>query len=122
MLFDLAVVAAAESVAAAAEGDAGVWGCGCRGCRRGGPSARRPRGPQRCGADYAIGSRLGSLTPESRRYASLAGSLWLNRLANPNRLLDHLHGIALGFRNLQNYIHRSLLHTGGLKHHPLPVL
>ena len=34
-----------------------------------------------------------------------------------NGRLEHLRGIALGFRNLQNYIHRSLLHTGGFKHH-----
>ena len=80
------------------------------------------RVPQHYGADWGIRSRLGSLTPKSHRYASLAGSLWLSRLANPNRLLDHLHGIALGFRNLQNYIHHSLPHTRGLKHHPLPVL
>ena len=39
-----------------------------------------------------------------------------------NGRLEHLRGIALGFRNLQNYIHRSLLHTGGFKHHLQPLL
>ena len=38
-----------------------------------------------------------------------------------NGRLEHLRGIALGFRNLGNYITRSLLHTGGFKHH-LPSL
>ena len=38
-----------------------------------------------------------------------------------NGRLEHLRGIALGFRNIQNYITRSLLHTGGFKHH-LPSL
>ncbi|MDD7541731.1 MAG: ISL3 family transposase [Mobiluncus porci] len=32
-----------------------------------------------------------------------------------NGHLEHLRGIALGFRNLPNYITRSLLETGGLK-------
>jgi transposase len=32
-----------------------------------------------------------------------------------NGRLEHLRGIALGFRNLANYIARSLLETGGLK-------
>ena len=65
----------------------------CRGYRWGGPdgSGAAPvqgaRGvPQHCGASWGIRSRLGSLTPESHRYASLAGSLWLNRLAKPDRL------------------------------------
>ena len=48
-------------------------------------------------------------------------AVWPNRLAKPNRLLDHLRDIALGFRNLQTYIHRSLRHTGGLKHHLQPL-
>jgi transposase len=30
-----------------------------------------------------------------------------------NGRLEHLHGSALGFRNLTNYIARSLLETGG---------
>ena len=38
-----------------------------------------------------------------------------------NGRLEHLRGIALGFRNLTHYILRSLLHTGGFKHH-LPSL
>ena len=38
-----------------------------------------------------------------------------------NGHLEHLRGIALGFRNLNHYILRSLLHTGGFKHH-LPSL
>ena len=33
-----------------------------------------------------------------------------------NGRLETLHGIALGFRNLDNYVTRSLLHTGGLRH------
>ncbi|MBW3092733.1 transposase [Bifidobacterium sp. 82T10] len=33
-----------------------------------------------------------------------------------NGRLETLRGIALGFRNLDNYITRSLLHTGGFKH------
>lgn len=32
-----------------------------------------------------------------------------------NRHLEHLRGIALGLRNLPNYITRSLFETGGLK-------
>ena len=38
-----------------------------------------------------------------------------------NGHLEHLRGIALGFQNLNHYILRSLLHTGGFKHqiHPL---
>lgn len=32
-----------------------------------------------------------------------------------NGRIEHLRGIALGFRNPENYIKRSLLHTGGFK-------
>src|SRR5699024_4393070 len=32
-----------------------------------------------------------------------------------NGRLEHLRGIALGFRNLTNYIARSLLETGGFR-------
>jgi len=32
-----------------------------------------------------------------------------------NGRLEHLRGIALGFRNLSHYIARSLLETGGFK-------
>ena len=32
-----------------------------------------------------------------------------------NGRLEHLRGIALGFRNLTHYTARSLLHTGGFK-------
>jgi transposase len=32
-----------------------------------------------------------------------------------NRRLEHLRGSALGFRNLTNYIARSLLETGGFR-------
>lgn len=32
-----------------------------------------------------------------------------------NGRLEHLRGIALGFRNMRNYIIRSLLHTGGFR-------
>lgn len=32
-----------------------------------------------------------------------------------NERLEHLRGIALGFRNLNHYILRSLLHSGGLR-------
>jgi transposase len=32
-----------------------------------------------------------------------------------NGRLEHLRGIALGFRNKANYILRSLIHSGGLK-------
>ncbi len=39
-----------------------------------------------------------------------------------NGRLEHLRGIALGFRNLGNYIIRSLLHTGGFKHQLQPLL
>lgn len=39
-----------------------------------------------------------------------------------NGRLEHLRGIALGFRNLGNYIIRSLLHTGGFKHKLQPIL
>lgn len=34
-----------------------------------------------------------------------------------NGRLEHLHGIALGFRNLTNYTIRNLIHTGRLKDH-----
>lgn len=33
-----------------------------------------------------------------------------------NGRLEHLRGIAQGFRNLTHYITRSLIHTGGLRH------
>jgi transposase len=32
-----------------------------------------------------------------------------------NGRLEHLHGTALGFRNLANHITRSLLETGGFR-------
>jgi transposase len=32
-----------------------------------------------------------------------------------NGRLEHLRGIALGFRNLTNYVARSLLEVGGFK-------
>lgn len=32
-----------------------------------------------------------------------------------NGKLEHLRGIALGFRNKANYILRSLIHSGGLR-------
>lgn len=38
-----------------------------------------------------------------------------------NGVLEDLRGIALGFRNLKNYILRSLLHTGGFNHHLQPL-
>ena len=34
-----------------------------------------------------------------------------------NGRLEHLRGIALGFRNLASYTTRSLIHTGRLKDH-----
>ena len=34
-----------------------------------------------------------------------------------NGRLEHLRGIALGFRNLTSYTIRSLIHTGRLKDH-----
>jgi len=34
-----------------------------------------------------------------------------------NGRLEHLRGIALGFRNLAHYTIRSLIHTGRLKDH-----
>ena len=37
-----------------------------------------------------------------------------------NGRLEHLRGSALGFRNLTNYITRSLLETGGFKQHLHP--
>ena len=33
-----------------------------------------------------------------------------------NGRLETLRGIALGFRNLDSYVTRSLLHTGGFRH------
>ena len=36
--------------------------------------------------------------------------------------LEHLRGSGLGFRNLTNYIARSLLETGGFRHHLHPGL
>ena len=39
----------------------------------------------------------------------------------PKRL-EHLLGSALGFRNLTNYIARSLLETGGFRPRPHPAL
>jgi transposase family protein len=35
-----------------------------------------------------------------------------------NGRLEHLRGSALGFRNLNNYIARCLLETGGFRTHP----
>lgn len=39
-----------------------------------------------------------------------------------NGRLEHLRGIALGFRNLAHYVARSLLETGGSKTHLHPRL
>ncbi len=39
-----------------------------------------------------------------------------------NGRLEHLRGTALGFRNLTNYITRSLLETGGFRPQPHPRL
>jgi transposase len=39
-----------------------------------------------------------------------------------NRRLEHLRSSVLGFRNLTNYIARSLLETGGFKPQPHPQL
>lgn len=39
-----------------------------------------------------------------------------------NGRLEHLHGSALGFRNLTNYIARSLLETSGFRNHLHPHL
>jgi transposase len=39
-----------------------------------------------------------------------------------NGRLEHLRGSALGFRNLTNYIARSLLETGGFRPHLHPGL
>ena len=72
--------------------------------------------PQHCGASWGIRSRSGQPTLITHRYASLTGSVCPNRLAKPNRHLDHLRGIARGFRSLQDCTHRSLLHSGGFKH------
>jgi transposase len=38
-----------------------------------------------------------------------------------NGRLEHLRGSALGFRNLTNYIARSLLETGGFRPHLHPL-
>lgn len=39
-----------------------------------------------------------------------------------NGRLEHLRGSALGFRNLSNYIARSLLGTGGFRPHQHPQM
>ena len=39
-----------------------------------------------------------------------------------NGRLEHLRGSALGFRNLANYIARSLLETGGFRPHLHPQI
>jgi len=39
-----------------------------------------------------------------------------------NGRLEHLRGTTLGFRNLANYIARSLLETGGIRPRPYPGL
>ncbi len=39
-----------------------------------------------------------------------------------NGRLEHLRGTALGFRNLTNYITRSLLETGGFRPHLHPQM
>ena len=39
-----------------------------------------------------------------------------------NGRLEHLRGTALGFRNLSNYIARSLLNTGGFRPRIHPLL
>ncbi len=39
-----------------------------------------------------------------------------------NGRLEHLRGSALGFRNLTNYITRSLLETGGFRTHLHPQI
>ncbi|MDK9300511.1 transposase, partial [Propionibacterium freudenreichii] len=39
-----------------------------------------------------------------------------------NGRLEHLRGLALGFRNLTNYIARALLEAGGFRPHLHPHL
>ena len=39
-----------------------------------------------------------------------------------NSRLEHLRGLALGFRNLTNYIARALLEAGGFRPHLHPEL
>jgi transposase len=43
-------------------------------------------------------------------------------VAGYNGRLEHLRGTALGFRNLTNYIARSLLETDGFRRQPHPRL
>ena len=39
-----------------------------------------------------------------------------------NGWLEHLHGSTLGFRNLTNYVARSLLEAGGFRPHLHPLI
>ena len=108
------------------------------GCPEGGRVARKGAGWPECQASAEFPSiaepvrafRASLASPPSYHTVMQAypapygvtGSVCPNRLAKPNRLLDHLRGIALGSRNLQNYVHHSLLDTGGFQLHlqPLP--
>jgi hypothetical protein len=44
----------------------------------------------------------------------------LTHIGDFNARLEHLRGSAIGYRNLTNYITRSLLETGGFRSHLHP--
>ena len=85
-------------------------------------------------AMYKLLKRIHTGVPkELAELAQLGRSLWARRkeilayfdtgasngpVEAINGRLDHLRGIALGFRNLNHYILRSLIHSGGLAEHP----
>jgi hypothetical protein len=50
------------------------------------------------------------------------GDKYVTVIIDLNGRLEHLRGSALGFRNLTNYIARSLLETGGFRPRLHPAL
>ena len=84
-------------------------------------------------AMYKLLKRIHTGVPkELAELAQLGRSLWARRteilayfdtgasngpVEAINGRLEHLRGIALGFRNLNHYILRSLIHSGGLAEH-----
>jgi hypothetical protein len=65
-------------------------------------------------------TRVVDMHPTQRPWsdAVLRGELQISL----NGRLEHLRGSALGFRNLTNYIARSMLETGGSRPHLHPHL
>ena len=76
----------------------------------------------------AVPAALIEVAKTGRTMASRAGDVLAyfdrpgtsNGPTEANGRLKHLRGSTLGFRNLSNYIARSLLESGGFRPHPHP--